>query len=884
MPAIGHTYKTLQRFTVTFFVFATVSFSVNAQKTIKGNIHDCKKEPIAFATVTIHKDSLASSTFKDYAISDASGHFTITTENAIPNDWLIIKCIGYRNASYKLTDLSKFISIEMEDDVQTLEEVTVKASYAGVKFSNDTIIFDIDHFRTGTEDNVGEVLKRMPGVEVSETGKVSYAGKDVNKILIDGKDMFSSGNNMIINNLSASSMSGAEILTDYKSNSITNTFSNQETMALNIKTSGNKKFSGNAEANGGYKDKYQGKSALLYLDNKFSFTTILSANNIGKPVFSIEDYINNVVGIENALTSEKASLKLSDKETQMLFPPENVYKHTNGALSLNTSYLPSDKFNFKGNVIYNGSFLEAESFSEDTYYSDHLTNRRKDYSEDKNHYVNATFKETWKPSNTFELNAATSINLSHFSSFQKVNNEGISDVKALQDNHLQKFQFTQELSTNYLLKRGILYSYINFSFSNGDGNYGLSTDQKLLPIDYDEVSQDKYLFKNSNNLHNTLISPQLGYIFPLFKNVKLNTSLSYTFQHREFCYYEKTDNNKNTFDWNKYMANVAFEKNEGLFRFEIGVSFSAHDYNSNISELRTGIKWFTNPYTLLQLVFSPKHRLAITASHNLEPIEMEYLSRTNRVEGYNRIYDSSDITSPFSRSSKLSMKYYIFDLFSNTMFVFLTGYTNNSNCLQPYISQDGITNISKYDNNGKIENAYAKMNLTKGLGFAPVDAKLTCGYNYTSNDVVVNNKRNDIQTYTLSTDLGLTSRLKGMFNGEIAGNYRYNENKISNADTKNITNKWGITLKMHYAYKKLKGFLYGIYTNMDNPYYDREIFDIGFNIEYRMKKVRFKLMGENLLHLNKVEWAGISTTPYYSSTTVYKKIPGYLQFGMSYNF
>lgn len=883
MFAIHRIYKTLQRFTVTLFAFATVSFSVNAQQTIKGNIHNSKKEPIAFATVTIHTDSLASSTFKDYAISDVSGHFTITTENAIANDWLIIKCIGYKKASYKLTDLSKFISIEMEDDVQTLEEVTVKAAYSGVKFSNDTILFDIDHFRTGTEDNVGEVLKRMPGVEVSETGKVSYAGKDVNKILIDGKDMFSSGNNMIINNLSASSMSGAEILTDYKSNSITNTFSNQETMALNIKTSGNKKFSGNVEANGGYKDKYQGKSTLLYLDNKFSFTSILSTNNIGKPVFSIEDYVNNVVGIENALASKKTSLKLSDKEVQMLFPPENVYKHTNGALSLNASYLPSDKFSFKGNVIYKGSFLEAESFSEDSYYSDNQTNRRKDYGKDKNHYVNATFRETWKPSKTFELNAATSFNLSHFSSFQDVDNNGISDIKTQQNNQLQKFQFTQELSTNYLLKHGILYSYINFDFSNGDGNYDLYTDQKLLPIDYHEVSLDKYSFANSNNLRNALISPQLGYVFPLLKNVKLNTSMSYTFQHREFHYYEKTDN-KDTFDWNKYMTNVAFEKNEGLFRFEIGASVSAHNYNSNISGLKTGIKWFTNPYTLLQLVFSQKHRLSLTASHDLEPIEMEYLSRTNRVVGYNRIYDSSDITSPFSRSSKLSMKYYIFDLFSNTMFVFLTGYTNNSNCLQPYITQDGITNISKYDNNGKMENAYAKMNLTKGLGFTPVDAKLTCGYNYTSNNVVINNKRNDLQTYILSTDLGLSSRFKGVFNGEIAGNYHYNENKISNADTKNSTNEWGITLKMHYTYKKLKGFLYGIYTNINNPYYDRAIFDIGFNIEYRMKKLRFKLMGENLLHLNGLEWAGISTTPYYSSTTVYKKIPGYLQFGMSYNF
>ena len=54
----------------------------------------------------------------------------------------------------------------------------VKGNYSGIKTKGDSVIFDVNHFKTGAEENVSDVLRRLPyGMEVSETGKVKYEGE-----------------------------------------------------------------------------------------------------------------------------------------------------------------------------------------------------------------------------------------------------------------------------------------------------------------------------------------------------------------------------------------------------------------------------------------------------------------------------------------------------------------------------------------------------------------------------------------------------------------------------------------------------------------------------------------------------------------------------------
>lgn len=856
--------------------------AMNAQKQITGTVHHAD-QPIPYATVTLNADSTSSSVIKGYATTNDKGIFTIEADASV-NDWLIIRCLGYKEQKKQVSDLSKVFEIQMEEDALLLDEIKIKGNYSGIKFTNDTVSFDTKHYAVGTEENIGDVLKKIPGMEVTETGKVSYTGKNIGKVLIDGRDVMSSSGNLAINNLSADLMESAEVLLDYTDSSITNAFKKDETLALNIKTSKKKKISGYIQGAAGYDNKYQAKSSILHIGEKGSLSAILSANNVGDAVFSIEDYISNIVGIDNLLSQKKNTYKLSSEEAQMLLPPDNVYEHTNGALSINTTYVPSARFNFKGNIIYNGSFLKAQKHSEDQYFSGNFVNRKEEYNKDNNHYVTANFQESWKSGN-FELNSSTRINIGKYNTWQTLENDITgNNISSENDKDLLSTQFIQDLNTNSAIGKGILYSYTHLEISERDNDYNLLTDSLLLPIAY-SAGQGvlPYNFSCRTINRKTSVSPEIGYIFPVLRNINLNTSLSYHYANDKITYSEEKEND-NSLTLNKFQFATRLEKSKGLFRFGLGVAFSLNDYKGNWSIDSKTNKCFVSPDISLQLVFSPKHRLSLSSSYEMRPTDVSYLAKLQRVVDYNEIISGSDITDFFSKEANVALNYSIFDLYTNTTFFLFANYMNNKNVPKECITQKDLVGSTTYQNNGEQEFLNVKTYLNKGLTFIPVDAKLTCSYAQTEYMVSLNNADNRIKAQSVSPGISFASRFKSAFNVELGVDYQYNSNTTSDTDIKNTIQEWDTTIKLHYSHNKIKATLYGTYLNIDNPSYRQDYFDIGFNIEYRLKDIGIKLLGRNLLHLENMEWLGIYHTPYYTSTSLYKKIPGHLQCSLSYSF
>lgn len=184
----------------------------------------------------------------------------------------------------------------------------------------------------------------MPGIEVDNAaGKVSYSGRNLDKILIDGQDVAATGSNMVINNLPASVMLGAEIIKNYKEGSIVDQFKGNDKTALNIKTNSKTKLSGTISAGGGFMDKFEIKPSLFAVKESFSFSSLSSLNNTGKPMFSIEDYLGNFANIEDMLAEGGGMTRLSDEENKLLTPPENVYKNKSFASAFNMIFTPSSR-------------------------------------------------------------------------------------------------------------------------------------------------------------------------------------------------------------------------------------------------------------------------------------------------------------------------------------------------------------------------------------------------------------------------------------------------------------------------------------------------------------------------------------------------------------
>lgn len=253
---------------------------------------DAQNTAIPFCTVTCSQDSAAHS-IVSYAISKDDGSFTIQSNKALSSFWLTARCVGYTTlrVHYKEVPATP-LHLMMKDDSYTLSEVTIKGRNLGAKIKNDTIEFSPDVFKNGSEQNMSDVIKKLPGMTVDESGNVSYQGKKIDKFLVNGEDVLSTGGHAL-KTLSADFASGVELLSNYNDGNVGNSFNSKETTALNlINKDLHNKWAGNFTEGGGMKNKFDSKNSALKMGNKVSSSIIANANNTNEAVFSIMDYLN----------------------------------------------------------------------------------------------------------------------------------------------------------------------------------------------------------------------------------------------------------------------------------------------------------------------------------------------------------------------------------------------------------------------------------------------------------------------------------------------------------------------------------------------------------------------------------------------------------------
>ena len=176
-------------------VFLAVQMGVHAQEpnsklTISGHLTDRETdEPMELVTIQLFLAS--DSTFMGGTVSNEKGNFSIQA----PSNGtyrLKISLVGYQKMEREVTlrndrnqDLGE---LRMSPDVVALKEAVVTGRAAQVVVRKDTLVYNPEAFRTPEGSAIEELIKRMPGAEVDEDGNITINGKQVQKILLDGKE------------------------------------------------------------------------------------------------------------------------------------------------------------------------------------------------------------------------------------------------------------------------------------------------------------------------------------------------------------------------------------------------------------------------------------------------------------------------------------------------------------------------------------------------------------------------------------------------------------------------------------------------------------------------------------------------------------------------
>ena len=350
------------------------AFSQNVK--ISGTLIDRDtKDGVMLATVQMLKSD---STYVKGVLSDDKGNFSIDVSDA-GNYILKFTSVGY-------TTMFKNVKVSGKKDVALgnivfgadaimLKEATVVGQAARVTVKEDTFIYNASAYRTPEGSVVEELVKRIPGAQVSDDGTVTINGQEVKKVLVDGKEFMTGDTKTALKNLPTSIIDKIKTYNE-KSDlaKVTGIDDGEEQTVLDfgIKKGMNKGVFGNADVSVGTHSRYSERLMGALFKDKSRVMLMGNANNVNDRGFSGGG--GRFGGGRQGLNSSKM-------------------------LGANFNLEPSDKFKLDGSVRWNHSNgnVRTEQSSENFVSTVGSFSNSLSHSFSSSDSWNARMRLEWKP-------------------------------------------------------------------------------------------------------------------------------------------------------------------------------------------------------------------------------------------------------------------------------------------------------------------------------------------------------------------------------------------------------------------------------------------------------------------------------------------------------
>ena len=217
-------------------------------------------------------------------ITSKEGKFQLLTKGEDLSLYTIkVSCMGYKPASCAIGNQKNF-QIELEPKAFALKDVYVKAEK--ISHHNDTTSYLVSGFSSAKDRTIGDVLRKMPGIEVAKNGSVSYNGKAINQFLVEGVDLFDGQYNIATRNISHDLISKVDVIENYQSAKVLKNSKSEGGTVLNLslKDKAKGRWSGNAKVGGGMPKLWEEElfEARLSATNQTAIN--MKTNNSGKDI------------------------------------------------------------------------------------------------------------------------------------------------------------------------------------------------------------------------------------------------------------------------------------------------------------------------------------------------------------------------------------------------------------------------------------------------------------------------------------------------------------------------------------------------------------------------------------------------------------------------
>lgn len=591
-------------------MFGRTSFKVTAQV-----LDSLTKEPVAFASAYLRhpKDTVITS----FALTDTLGKATL--KDVTKGEHLLcIEYLGYKPVYRRIFVRGNFDAkvILMQPDDKVLKAASVSAVGTPMEMKGDTLVYNASSFRVMSNDNLADLLKKMPGVEVGEDGTVKVNGKEVSKITVGGRTFFLGDNKATLDNLPARIVDKVKVI-DKESESAEFTGikgDKEKVMDVELKEEyksgwfGNAKISGGTTASGKDDNGFKERKDLL-----FSGSAMVSA-------YGERNQLTTIANGYNFMAPGSGMLVMYDgNESDVPSLPYNgMHRRWQVGTNLNSDVIKG--FTTDASVVYSSENVDKRSRTDRTSFkedgdlfdtSDEVENGNLDKFSVSAEFKKKNRKKTslyFRPSFTwYDHNSTSTVNSRSLMGEEKRNSSGSNS-----------FSRRRGVSTAGNLNTGInklgkdrraLTLDVDYKLSSNDGNsteYSKTTFASSGNEDIRDLTYD-------NNGSYRDISGSVNYVEPFGKNWALAATVSSRYSVRKSTseasnadgsandYYTSVSDNyyfsnegQILAQFNKGKTNVQFGGQARLYKNENYARSFGLDTKTGVDEWQTTLSPFVN--------------------------------------------------------------------------------------------------------------------------------------------------------------------------------------------------------------------------------------------------------------------------------------------------
>ena len=463
------------RYYIFLLIGMMLSLSLSAQQIIlQGKVSDAYSgKGLQGVVVTIRPEG--GNRILKFAKTQVDGGFQLKL-SVMPEgkNVLHFSMMGYATKTMPLEDGKTEYDVLLTEQATKLKEVTVKAP--SIRQRGDTIGYNVASFADANDKSLADVLKKMPGMEVSDNGEIKYNGKAINKFYIEGHDMLGGRYSIATNNIHQKDVGTVEVMTNHQPIKALEGMSFSEDPAINIKLkeSAKNRLVGTVKVGGGMEDAlfsdskresklnvWEGEMSLMRFSKKMQSLNTFKSNNIGTNVTRDGELLFSDGG--SGLMGNNYSLKdyvsvTPDRLTGI--SDERVRKNQTHAFTTNNLWALGKNTDLTSQIVYTHDRLVSSSIGRTQYFLNDSTilNLEDEYAKQKHNKLAADFTLTSNSEKSYITNRL-STNLAW--------NDVMMDISGTYPNHQQGKMPRYQVSDKFELLRRSGERAFSFSTYNG---------------------------------------------------------------------------------------------------------------------------------------------------------------------------------------------------------------------------------------------------------------------------------------------------------------------------------------------------------------------------------------------------------------------------------